>query len=132
MPIPNGGLITETNQQYYEGAQGFQQNAGGTLTSFTTTFDTDLAFGSYNPANDSYILNNFKLYTSATGLPDSYTEYVSQYGVSGNTITPTTLIPANYFVVVQLKSLEGGRYGQTTAEKLLAPLLMKTTVVIHT
>jgi hypothetical protein len=117
MPIPNGGLITETNQQYYEGAQGFQQNAGGTLTSFTTTFDTDLAFGSYNPANDSYILNNFKLYTSATGLPDSYTEYVSQYGVSGNTITPTTLIPANYFVVVQLKSLEGGRYGQTTAEK---------------
>jgi hypothetical protein len=68
MPIPNGGLITETNQQYYEGAQGFQQNAGGTLTSFTTTFDTDLAFGSYNPANDSYILNNFKLYTSATGL----------------------------------------------------------------
>jgi hypothetical protein len=86
MPIPNGGLITETNQQYYEGAQGFQQNAGGTLTSFTTTFDTDLAFGSYNPANDSYILNNFKLYTSATGLAGTYTEYVSIcLAVTGNT-----------------------------------------------
>ena len=104
MPIPNGGLITETNQQYYEGAQGFQQNAGGTLISFTTTFDTDLAFGSYNPANDSYILNNFKLYTSATGLAGTYTEYVLAYTVTGNTInfTPT----ANTFVVVQLKSLE--------------------------
>ena len=98
MPIPNGGLITETNQQYYEGAQGFQQNAGGTLTSFTTTFDTDLAFGSYNPANDSYILNNFKLYTSPNGL--LYTEYVSQYGVSGNTINFTP--PANTFVVVHI------------------------------
>jgi hypothetical protein len=37
MPIPNGGLITETNQQYYEGAQGFQQDGAGSLTDFTTT-----------------------------------------------------------------------------------------------
>ena len=115
MPIPNGGLITETNQQYYEGAQGFQQDAGGTILSFTTTFNTDLAFGSYNPANDGYLYNNFKLYTSATGLSDSYTEYVSQYGVSGNTITPTAPIPANYFIVVQLKSLDGGIYGDEDA-----------------
>jgi hypothetical protein len=26
MPIPNNGLITETNRQYYEGAQGFTIN----------------------------------------------------------------------------------------------------------
>ena len=26
MPIPNDGLITETNRQYYEGAQGFIAN----------------------------------------------------------------------------------------------------------
>jgi hypothetical protein len=104
MPIPNGGLITETNQQYYEGAQGFQQNAGGTLTSFTTTFDTDLAFGSYNPANDSYILNNFKLYTSATGLV-LYTEYVSSnIRLAGNTINFTP-IPANYFCCCSTESL---------------------------
>ena len=56
MPIPNGGLITETNQQYYEGAQGFQQN--GALFSFTTTFNTDLTFGSYDPNNDNYLYNN--------------------------------------------------------------------------
>ena len=51
MPIPNGGLITETNQQYYEGAQGFQQDVAGSLTDFTTTFDTNLVFGSYDPTN---------------------------------------------------------------------------------
>jgi hypothetical protein len=115
MPIPNGGLITETNQQYYEGAQGFQQNGAGSLTQFTTTFNTDLVFGNYNPANSNYALNNFKLYTSATGLPGTYTEYVSQYGVSGNTITFTSAPAANTYIVVQLKSLDGGRYGNQDA-----------------
>jgi hypothetical protein len=115
MPIPNGGLITETNQQYYEGAQGFQQDAFGTLTSFTTTFNTNLVFGSYNPGNDSYVLNNFKLYTSATGSPGTYTEYTSQYSVSGNTITFQVAPAANTYIVVQLKSLDGGNYGNEDA-----------------
>jgi hypothetical protein len=115
MPIPNGGLITETNQQYYEGAQGFQQDSGGTLTSFTTTFNTDLVFGSYDPTNDNYILNNFKLYTSATGLPSSYTEYILAYTVSGNTITFGVAPAANTYIVVQLKSLDGGNYGNKDA-----------------
>ena len=115
MPIPNGGLITETNQQYYEGAQGFQQDGGGTLTSFTTTFNTHLVFGSYNPGSDNYVLNNFKLYTSATGLPGTYTEYTSQYSVSGNTITFQVAPAANTYIVVQLKSLDGGNYGNEDA-----------------
>lgn len=115
MPIPNGGLITETNQQYYEGAQGFQQDSGGTLTSFTTTFNTNLVFGSYNPSDDEYVLNNFKLYTSATGLPESYTEYTSAYTISGNTITFSVAPAANTFIVVQLKSLDGGNYGNQDA-----------------
>ena len=29
MPIPNGGLITETNRQYYAGAQQFYIDAAG-------------------------------------------------------------------------------------------------------
>ena len=110
MPIPNGGLITETNQQYYEGAQGFQQNAAGNLVDFTTTFDTELTFGSYNPADADYVLNNFKLYTSATGLPSSYTEYTSSYSVTGNTIRFLVPPAANTFIIVQLKSLDGGNY----------------------
>ena len=115
MPIPNGGLITETNQQYYEGAQGFQQDGDGSLTEFTTTFDTNLVFGGYNPANDAYILNNFKLYTSPSGLPGTYTEYISQYGVSGNTIVFSNAPDPNTFIVVQLKSLDGGNYGNQDA-----------------
>jgi hypothetical protein len=115
MPIPNGGLITETNQQYYEGAQGFQQDGAGSLTDFTTTFDTNLVFGNYNPASDDYVLNNFKLYTSATGLAGSYTEYTSQYSVTGNTISFTVAPAANTFIVVQLKSIDGGNYGNQDA-----------------
>ena len=40
--------ITETNQQYYQGSQGFR-GTGNALT-ILTTFDTDLVYGSWNPA----------------------------------------------------------------------------------
>ena len=39
MAIPDGGLITETNQQYYAGAQGFLVSAPGGQSTFTFTFD---------------------------------------------------------------------------------------------
>ena len=116
MPTPNGGLITETNQQYYEGAQGFL-STGDDAQVYTTTFDTNLVFGDWNPANANYALNNFKLYTSTTGLPQTYTEYLLAYTVTNNVIAITTPLPAGTFVVVQLKILTGGKYGQTEAEK---------------
>lgn len=109
MPTPNDGLITETNRQYYEGAQGFIAN--GTQTSFTTTFDTNLIFGGYNPSSVGYGANNFKIYTSPTGYAESWTEYTSAYTVVGNTITTTATLPANTYIVVQLKILTGGNYG---------------------
>jgi len=114
MPIPNGGLITETNQQYYEGAQGFQFELG--QISVTTTFDTNLVFGSYNPSEDNYIYNNFKVYYSATGDPNSYVEWTTEYTVSGNTITFVGTIPADgEYIIIQLKSLDGGNYGNQDA-----------------
>ena len=114
MPIPNGGLITETNQQYYEGAQGFQFELG--QISVTTTFDTNLVFGSYNPSEDNYIYNNFKVYYSATGDPNSYVEWTTEYTVSGNTITFVGIIPADgEYIIIQLKSLDGGNYGDQDA-----------------
>jgi hypothetical protein len=66
MPLPNGGLITENNRQYYEGAQGFTGKASGDLTgqSFTTTFDTNLVFYSTVTTDPQYALNNFKVYVS--------------------------------------------------------------------
>ncbi len=64
MPIPNGGLITETNRQYYAGAQQFAIGATSVGQTFTSTFDTNLVFGSSDPASNGYNLNNFKVFTS--------------------------------------------------------------------
>ena len=110
-------LVTETNQQYYQGAQGFRGD--GTTLTFPTTFDTDLVLGSFDPNNINYALNNFKLYTSSTGLPGDYEEYITEFSVVDNSITfEVGSEPANgLYIVVQLKKLDGGLYGSTEAEK---------------
>ena len=107
------GLITENNQQYYAGVQKFL-SAAGAGQAFTTTFDTELVLGSYDPLQPNYALNNFKLYTANAGVL-TYTEYTSAYTVSGNTITFTGNLAANTSVVVQLKILSGGEYGNRDA-----------------
>jgi hypothetical protein len=113
MPTPNNGLITETNRQYYEGAQGFITQLG--TTKFTTTFNTDLVFGNWDPNEINYALNNFKLYTSPTGLPGTFEEYILEYTVVNNVITPDTPLDEGTYVVVQLKILDGGNYGDKDA-----------------
>ena len=114
-------LITETNQQYYQGAQGFRGVGVAPFSNqtFTTTFDTDLVFGSYDPSNINYTLNNFKIYTSTTGLPGSWTEYTSEYTVKDNTVTIVGDLLADVFLVVQLKKLDGGNYASTAAEEAI-------------
>lgn len=107
------GLITESNQQYYAGSQRFL-SAAGTNQTFTTTFDTELVLGSYDPTQTDYALNNFKLYTAAPGVL-TYTEYVLLYTVANNVITIDGNLAANTSVVVQLKSLNGGQYGNRDA-----------------
>ena len=108
-------LITETNQQYYQGAQGFRGD--GDKLSFPTTFDTDLILGNYDPNNVNYALNNFKLYTSSTGLPGSYSEYITEFSVVDNAITFLAAPATGLYIVVQLKKLDGGLYGSTESEK---------------
>jgi len=108
-------LITETNQQYYQGAQGFRGD--NTQVSFKTTFDTDLVLGSFDPNNVNYALNNFKLYTSSTGLPGDYEEYITEFSVVDNAIVFPVAPATNLYIVVQLKKLDGGLYGGTDAEK---------------
>ena len=109
------GLITETNQQYYAGSQTFLSLAVNTVPAqgFITTFDTDLIFGSFNPLAVNYALNNFKLYTALPGVL-TYTELTTTYTVAGNTISIPNLA-ANTSVVVQLKTLDGGQYGNKDA-----------------
>ena len=110
-------LITETNQQYYQGAQPFL--AVALQKDFITTFDTDLVFGSDDPTETNYALNNFKLYKSETGLPGSFQEVTSGYSVENNTIiftnAPFDDTPSTPYIVVQLKSLSGGNYGNEDA-----------------
>lgn len=108
-------LLTENNRQYYEGAQGFQGD--GTTVSFTTTFNTDLIWFAASSTQDSYTKNNFKLYGSDTGFGGSYTETTSGYSVSGNTITFDSAPASGRFIVVQLKRIDGGNYGNNAGEK---------------
>ena len=114
-------LITETNQQYYAGSQGFRGDATNTTNQkFTTTFNTDLVLGSstsWNPTDADYVLNNFKLYTSATGFAGTWAEWTTELKVSNNIIELVASPGASVYIAVQLKSLTGGLYGQTDNER---------------
>ena len=112
MPLPNGGLIVETNKQYYAGAQGFISAAGQNQT-FTSTFNIDLILGSFDPTQVNYALNNFKLYTSLDDI--TYTEYTLTYTVVDNVITIPANLAANTYIVIQMKALDGGSYGNRNA-----------------
>ena len=107
-------LITENNQQYYAGSQSFLSAAGSGQT-FTTTFDTDLIYGSYDPLNVDYALNNFKLYKAEPGQLN-YTEITGGWVVTGNNdIYITGNLVENTSIIVQLKTETGGNYGNKDA-----------------
>ena len=106
-------LVTETNQQYYQGAQQFI--ADGTSGSFITTFNTSLVLGSWDPTDVDYALNNFKLFTSPTGLPGSFVEYTTIYTVVNSTVNISPAPAIGTYFVVQLKSLDCGNYGNGDA-----------------
>ena len=77
--------ITDTNAQYYQGAQGFRSTGAAT---FTPTFDTGLVFYSSDPADINYARNNFKVYSSATGMPGTFGEVAGPgaYTVADNVV----------------------------------------------
>lgn len=114
MAIPNNGLITETNAQYYSGSQTFE--APIVSSKLITTFNTDLTFGNYDPNTDTYNINNFRLYVSPNGLVSQYQEYINPYTVEDNVITLATIPPlGTESFVVQLLSEFGGQYGNRDA-----------------
>jgi len=107
------GIITENNQQYYAGSQQFLSITGAGQE-FTASFDTNLVFGSYDPLVTNYALNNFKLYTAVSG-DLTYTEYILPYTVTGDVITITDTLANLTSVVIQLKTENGGNYGDGNA-----------------
>jgi len=82
MPRPDGGLIRETNLQYYAGAQIIYTSTQ--TATFTFTFNTKLVLGSstsWNPNDTDYALNNFLIYTSPNGI-NNWTLYNTTYALS--------------------------------------------------
>jgi len=82
MPRPDGGLIRETNLQYYAGAQIIYTSVQTQV--FTFTFNTKLSMGSgssWNPTDSDFPLNNFRIYTSPNGL-SNWTEYITTYALT--------------------------------------------------
>ena len=114
MPRPDGGLIRETNLQYYAGAQIIYTDAAlNASKAYTFTFNTKLSLGSsssWNPNDSDFPLNNFRIYTSPTGL-SNWTEYTTTYtltftqdGAQTNSIITLGLAQAvGTYVKVQLK-----------------------------
>ena len=108
MAKPDGGLIQETNLQYYAGAQIIYTSVAAT-TVYTFTFNTQLVLGSstsWAPTDPSFGLNNFRIYTSPNGI-NNWTEYITTYNlVNNSTGSVITLAAQNIgtYVKVQLKA----------------------------
>tara|TARA_R100001369_G_scaffold78588_1_gene108311 strand:- start:100 stop:1299 length:1200 start_codon:yes stop_codon:yes gene_type:complete len=102
MARPDGGLIQETNLQYYAGAQIIYTSVA--TTTYTFTFNTQLSLGSltsWNPADPDYGLNNFLIYTSANGI-SNWIPFITAFTVNRNVITLAEQ-PVGTYVKVQLK-----------------------------
>jgi hypothetical protein len=114
MAFINNGLITETNRQYYEGAQSITCDGVSTVFAFSG-FDTSLIWYTSNIDEDNYELNNFKFYIS-TDSAQTFSEYSNVISVTGNgAITVGEVLASGVIVLVQLKRLEGGKYGNKNA-----------------
>jgi len=107
MSRPDGGLITETNRQYYAGAQQFYISTSGTGKTFTSTFDTDLVFGGSDPATGNYNKNNFKMFTSPNA--NVWTE-LSPIGsqVTGTVVNATGLASTSVDLTAYNEAIQSG------------------------
>jgi hypothetical protein len=111
-------LITETNRQYYEGAKSIIATSGQTIFNFGG-FDTALIWKTSDTDNDNYELNNFKFYKSTNNGFD-FTEVLFPTNprissVVNGIVTLTSGATVNDIYLVQLKRLEGGKYGDNNA-----------------
>lgn len=114
MALLNNGLITETNRQYYEGAKSIVCDGSSNIFQFSG-FDTPLIWAYGDQDSDNYALNNFKFYRSTdNGL--TFTEFFGIESVTSDGIITIDYSPAyGVILLVQLKRLEGGKYGDNNA-----------------
>jgi len=114
-------LITETNRQYYEGAKSITAVLGQTIFNFSG-FDTPFIWKTSDADNDNYELNNFKFYVSTDNGTsfDEVVYYTTPISpridtVNNGIITLNSGASAGDIYLVQLKRLEGGKYGVNNA-----------------
>ena len=104
MARPDGGLIQETNLQYYAGAQIIYTSVATAV--YTFTFNTDLSLWSatsFAPTDPDFGLNNFRIFTSPNGI-SNFTEYTTTYQLANNVITLGNAQPIGTYIKVQLKT----------------------------
>ena len=125
MSIPNGGLITETNRQYYAGAQQQYYATGGNNLTITSTFDTNLIFGSSDPSNGQYGLNSFDLFTSTDARnwvllqPSDTTQTATATQNNAASLT-VTLAAANAAIIAGMTIFGAGITGNPTSSKVVS------------
>ena len=141
MPIPNGGLITETNRQYYAGAQQQYYATAGAGQTITSTFDTDLVFGTSDPLGGQYGLNNFKVFTSPNSLTwtelTPVTSQTTATSVAGAILLPgerTLTIQANNVNIVTGMVIQNTAGTQTfgTVKSITSATIFVVTVTLAT
>ena len=114
MALLNNGIITESNRQYYEGAQSITLT-GTTYGLVFEGFDTPFVLYTMDVNDDNYVLNNFKLYKSTDNGLTFNEDFTAQQIYNGNTIYINSSGSAGDIYTVQLKRLEGGKYGDNNA-----------------
>ena len=114
MALLNNGLITETNRQYYEGAKSV--TVVNVETSFLFDgFDTPLIWYTSDIDDEKYELNNFKFYASDDGGATFLEFFEINSVTNGNRINILYSTPPGVIFLVQLKTLQGGKYGNNDA-----------------
>lgn len=112
MAVPNGGLITETNEEYYVGQRVYNLGAAETQSLFVTSFDTTLTDG----VSGEY-QRNYYLQTSNDGgntwvtVPSEVVSATTNQIISGTNASPVALGPSIMVRVVLFVTAMQNNYG---------------------
>ncbi len=112
MAVPNGGLITETNEEYYVGQKVYDLGAAETLTRFPTSFNTNLTDGVAGEYPRNYYLqtSNDNGVTWVTVASEVITATTNQV-ISGTNAVPVPLGPSIMVRVALFVTAAQNNYG---------------------
>ena len=148
MSTPNGGLVTETNEEYYVGQKVYTLRATTTQSEFVTTFNTELTDGVAGEYDRNYYLqtSNDNGVTWVT-VPSEVKTNTSNTIISGTNSVPVALGPSILVRVALFVTAVQSNYGGYSYIKLgdivnnfliayvgagkLIPSVKRTDVIFH-